>query len=204
MSRVGALIVRANSLSLICSLLSLTRTVKLKVFAVVGVPLNTPPLLNDSPGGSAPATTVQLNGCVPPVAANDVLYATPTVPGGSGLDVVMTSAGGLIVRANGLSNTRPPVSLTRTVKLEVVAVVGVPLNTPPLLNDSPGGSVPVTTLQLYGAVPPVAANVWLYAVPTVPGGSVLGVVMFSGGGLIVSVNAFMAVCAAAPAALSVA
>src|SRR4029434_6830567 len=119
----------------------------------------------------------QLKGCVPPLAANDWLYAVPTVPGGSGLVVVITSAAGLIVRANALSFVCPPLSLTRTVKLNVFAVVGVPLNTPPLLREIPGGSVPPTSLQLTVCVPPVAANDVLYATPTVPGVSGVGVVI---------------------------
>ena len=39
-------------------------------------------------------------------------------------------------------------SFTSTVKLEVPAVVGVPLRTPVELSDSPAGSVPAETLQV--------------------------------------------------------
>ena len=46
------------------------------------------------------------------------------------------------------------------------AVVGVPASTPAELRDSPGGSVPAFTDQAYGAVPPLAVSVSLYAAPT--------------------------------------
>jgi len=66
--------------------------------------------------------------------------------------------------------------------LELSTVVGVPLKMPAVDKVSPAGSVPDVTDQLYGDVPPLAANVWLYAVPTVPEGSGLAVSITSGGG----------------------
>jgi hypothetical protein len=52
--------------------------------------------------------------------------------------------------------------VARTVKLEVPAVVGVPLITPVLaVRLKPAGKVPVAIDQLKGVLPPVAANVWL-------------------------------------------
>jgi hypothetical protein len=56
-------------------------------------------------------------------------------------------------------------SVTWTVKLEVPAVVGVPEITPPELKESPAGSEPDASDQLYGVTPPAAASVWLYATP---------------------------------------
>jgi hypothetical protein len=53
---------------------------------------------------------------------------------------------------------RASASVTRTVKLEVAAVEGVPLSTPALLRVSPAGSVPEATAQVYGVAPPVAAS----------------------------------------------
>jgi hypothetical protein len=65
--------------------------------------------------------------------------------------------------------------VTWTVKLAVPVAVGVPLSTPAADRPRPAGSVPAETNQLYGVVPPVAANDWLYAVPTVPAGNGLAV-----------------------------
>ena len=57
-------------------------------------------------------------------------------------------------------------------KLLVPVPVGVPEITPPVDSVSPAGKLePDTTVQLYGEVPPPAANVWLYATPCVPPGS---------------------------------
>jgi len=50
---------------------------------------------------------------------------------------------------------------TLTVKMEVPVTVGVPLRTPTVDKLRPAGRVPADTDQLYGVVPPVAANVWL-------------------------------------------
>lgn len=56
----------------------------------------------------------------------------------------------------------------------VVAAVGVPETTPVLADkDSPAGSVPLATDQVYGALPPLAASVVVYATPTCPAGSVV-------------------------------
>ena len=52
-------------------------------------------------------------------------------------------------------------SETCTVTFAAPAVVGVPVMAPAVLSDSPAGRVPLFTLQLYGAVPPVAARVVL-------------------------------------------
>src|SRR5262245_38175356 len=50
-------------------------------------------------------------------------------------------------------------SVTATVKTNVPGVVAVPVITPPLDSASPFGSSPDSTVQAYGAVPPVAVNV---------------------------------------------
>ena len=49
-------------------------------------------------------------------------------------------------------------SVTFTVNEEVPAVVGVPLICPELLSVKPAGKVPELIDQLYGVVPPLAAN----------------------------------------------
>ncbi len=79
-------------------------------------------------------------------------------------------------------------SVTRTVKLNglPLVVVGVPESTPPLDKLVPVGTVPLDTLHVFGAVPPVAVIVCEYALPTVPSGRGLLVVML-GEALIVTV-----------------
>jgi hypothetical protein len=52
-------------------------------------------------------------------------------------------------------------SLTCTVKLEVPAVVGVPVIAPAVLRLNPAGRAPTVVDQVYGVVPPVAVSVWL-------------------------------------------
>jgi hypothetical protein len=77
-------------------------------------------------------------------------------------------------------------SVTFTVKLigPVTLPVGVPVIAPvPPFNVKPAGSAPTLIDQAYGVMPPVAPSVWLYAVPSVPPGSVAGVI-FSVGALI--------------------
>jgi hypothetical protein len=50
-------------------------------------------------------------------------------------------------------------SVTFTVNDDVPAAVGVPLICPELLRVNPAGNVPEEIDQLYGVVPPLAANV---------------------------------------------
>lgn len=64
-----------------------------------------------------------------------------------------------------------PESLTLIVKLKFPAVVGIPEIVPVVDRVRPTGKVPELMLQLYGMVPPVAANVVEYAVPTCPDGT---------------------------------
>ena len=53
-------------------------------------------------------------------------------------------------------------SVTWIVNVLVPETVGVPETAPVVaLRESPTGKEPAVTLQVYGAVPPVAANVWL-------------------------------------------
>ena len=115
-------------------------TVKLAVVAVVGVPLSTPPLLSVNPAGKEPALMDHEYGIVPPLPVNVPLYATPAVAVGKGEAVVIVSAAGFTVRLNAWVVEEPPVHCT--VKLAVVAVMGVPLSTPPLLSVNPAGKAP--------------------------------------------------------------
>jgi hypothetical protein len=177
--------------------LSVTRTVKFAVVAVVGVPLITP-LEEESvrPAGSAPDETDHAYGGVPPVAAKLTEYDVPTIPPGKGGAVVINNGGGLIVTENAFVAVCDPLSVTRTVKFAVVAVVGVPLITPPVDSDKPAGSVPDAMVHEYWGVPPVAVKVWEYAVPAVPVGKGDDVVIDTGGGAIVIENGLGVLCPA--------
>jgi len=165
--------------------------VKTKTPAAVAVPLITP--LGDSvrPSGNPPEARDHVYGVVPPVAVNVCEYAPPTLPEGRDV-VVIESGGGSIVRANDFVAVRDALSRTWTVKFAVPAVVGVPLITPAPDSVSQVGA-PVTD-HIYGGVPPVAAKLWEYAVPTVPFGSGDSVVIASGGGSTVRANDFVVIC----------
>jgi hypothetical protein len=66
------------------------------------------------------------------------------------------------------------------VKLEVAAVVGVPVMVPvAAFSDSPAGKLPADTLNVYEPLPPVALTVCEYVVPTVPFGSVAGLTVMA-------------------------
>jgi hypothetical protein len=59
--------------------------------------------------------------------------------------------------------------MTWTVNVLVPAASGVPLMMPvEAFKVSPAGRPPLTTDQLYGALPPVATRVCAYATPTTP------------------------------------
>jgi hypothetical protein len=53
----------------------------------------------------------------------------------------------------------PDASRTLAVKLELPALVGVPVMAPSELSDSPAGKLPDAMLHAYGAVPPAAESV---------------------------------------------
>ena len=84
-----------NAFVAVCAGLPASRTwvVKLKVFAVVGVPLSTPAELSDKPVGSAPEATDHVNGSRPLTAFNDWEYSMPVNPFGS--DVFEIARGGV-------------------------------------------------------------------------------------------------------------
>jgi hypothetical protein len=52
-------------------------------------------------------------------------------------------------------------SVTPTEKVMLPAVVGVPVIAPFAASDRPAGSEPLLTVNVYGAVPPLAVTVWL-------------------------------------------
>jgi hypothetical protein len=71
----------------------------------------------------------------------------------------------------------PTVSVAVTAKLDVAAVVGVPLITPVVaFNVTPVGRVPAVTANVFAPVPPVVDSVWLYAPPTVPPDKLTGLI----------------------------
>src|SRR5439155_17289697 len=145
---------------MVCEALSLTWTLKVAVVAAVGVPLITP-ADSDKPAGKVAGATDHVYGGVPPVAVNGCEYVTPTVPAGSGDAVVITSgggAGGLIVIDSDFDTVCEALSLTWTLKVAVVAAVGVPLITP-ADSDKPAGKVAGATDQVYGGEPTVAVKV---------------------------------------------
>ena len=129
--------------------LSVTRTVKFDVPAAVGVPEIVPVPLNVRPLGSVPLSSDQTYGEVPPEAARLCEYAVCTVPAGS-VAVVTESAPGLMTMVSALSavtGVGVELSVTRTVKFDVPAAVGVPETVPVPLNVSPLGSVPLSSDQ---------------------------------------------------------
>jgi len=139
--------------------------------AVVGVPEICPLVpFTLSPPGNAPTVTLQLTGAVPPLEASVELYARFTSPAGS-VAVVTVSTGALMVMLNAfvLVSGGLPESVTFTVKLEVPAVVGVPVIAPVLaLRLNPAGKAPLVILHVNGETPPLSCSAALYAVPTVP------------------------------------
>src|SRR5262245_41639422 len=135
------------------------------MFALVSVPLNTPSLLNVNPSVKPPppvlgdTTGLQVYGGVPPDAASVTEYGTFSIAAGSVSVVVIIKGSALIVSAKLFVADMPALSTTRTLKLNVPSIVGVPFKTPPLLRFNPLGSVPATSAQVYGAVVPEAAKV---------------------------------------------
>jgi len=155
----AALMVNENTFKAVAPALSVACTVKVDVPAVVGVPPSTPAALKLRPGGGVPAVIAQFVYCVvPPLAANDCEYAAPTEPGGNGEAVVITRTA-LMVNEKAFKAVAPALSVTRTVKVNVPAVVGVPLSKSAPLKPRPGGSAPAATAQFTnGGVPPPAVK----------------------------------------------
>jgi len=86
-------------------------------------------------------------------------------------------------------------SVTCTVKLDEPALVGVPLIVPPTLKLRPAGNAPEVTVHEYGVVPPVAARVNEYAVPTIPFGTEAVVIVSVGAlALMLMENGLVAFC----------
>jgi hypothetical protein len=150
---------------------SVTFTTKEKVPDAVGVPLIWPELLSVNPPGKVPELTVQLYGLLPPFAASVAVYPLPTSPPARDvvviLSVVGTAATTMLRFAVALSRGELE-SVTFTTKEKVPDAVGVPLIWPELLSVNPPGKAPELTVQLYGLLPPLAASVAVYPLPTPP------------------------------------
>ena len=138
--------------------LSATRTVKLEVPNAVGVPVSAPAALSVRPAGKDPALTLHAFPPLPPLAANVCEYAVPTVASGSEA-VVTVRGGGSTTMLRTLVALLPPLSATRTVKLEVPTAVGVPVIAPPALSVRPAGSTPAIRDQVFPPLPPAAESV---------------------------------------------
>ena len=175
----------------IAPMASLTRTVKLNVPTVVGVPLMVPELaFKLSPLGSDPAVIAQLYGVVPPVATSDVEYEMPVDPPGAE-DVLIDKAGAITIDSAFVA-AAPAASVTRTVKLNVPAADAFPLMVPvPEFKVRPAGSAPASRDQATGVVPPVLATVCEYAEPVTPPGK--DEVVMTRAGATAMDNAFVAV-----------
>jgi hypothetical protein len=124
---------------------SIAVTVKLNVPAVVGVPV-IPPVdeFKDRPGGSAPETTLSVYGGAPPEAVTVVVYSMPIIPFGDEARKSVIVGQALMVYA--CEPWHPFASVAVTVKLNVPAVVGVPV-IPPVdeFRNRPAGNDPNVT-----------------------------------------------------------
>ncbi len=100
-------------------------------------------------GVVAAVVAVELVGVVVLVAVGVVVVAGVVVAGAVGAVELMLMEYVALADWDALS-------VTCTVKLEGVVVVGVPEITPELLKESPAGRLPEISVQVYGEVPPVA------------------------------------------------
>ena len=73
---------------------------------------------------------------------------------------LVTDGPATMVIESGLVAVAPTLSVAVTENVKLPVAVGVPERTPALLSVKPAGKVPVL-VNVRGAVPPVAATVWL-------------------------------------------
>ena len=97
-------------------------------------------------------------------------YAAPTCPAGIVVVVirrVVTAAAMVMVKVCvAVCAVGVVESVTLAVKENEPEAVGVPETAPAVERVKPAGNAPALTLQLYGVVPPEAANEVEYAAPT--------------------------------------
>ena len=138
---------------------STTRMVTLETPTVAGVPEIVPLLpLRLNPPGNVPVDTAHVSGAVPPVDAIVWEYAVPAVA--AGREEVVIESGAPITILKGFGTEAPTKSVTVSVKLKVLAVVGVPeINPAAVSKFRPGGSAPAEMDQTSGCVPPAATTV---------------------------------------------
>jgi hypothetical protein len=74
--------------------------------------------------------------------------------------VVIPKAAGLMLSDKAAVAEADVLSVTRTVKLLVPAVPGVPDTVPPAARLNPAGNVPLATAHEYGGDPPEAPSAW--------------------------------------------
>ena len=118
----------------------LTRTVKVNVPAVSGVPEMMPVEAEiESPLGRLPALIDHWNGPLPPLEATVCEYAVPTA--GVASDAVVMLSGAAIRMEVDHVDVPPSAPVTLTVKFAVPAVVGVPETVAPE-SVSPAGRAP--------------------------------------------------------------
>lgn len=118
------------------------------------------------------------------MADKDAEYATPTVPVASDVVVIESGATTLKVKDFVAVWFGEEESVTLMPADEVLTVVGVPEIVPVLgLSVKPAGKAPDAIDHVYGSVPPVAAIVVEYALPVIPVGTdVVVMVSVAGGG----------------------
>jgi hypothetical protein len=139
-----------------------------KVPEAVGVPVTAPvDVFRIRPDGSVPDPIENVYGATPPVTLiAPLLKATPTVP----VFVLeqVTESPGTMVYGQVVVATTPFASLTLMEKAP--AAVGVPVIAPvEALSVRPPGNVPVATVKVYGATPPVTVGAGLLkGTPTSP------------------------------------
>jgi hypothetical protein len=138
------------------------------------------------------------------VALRVVVYEVSSVPPGKLVVEIVSGGGALIFNTKACAaEVTPAASVTVTEKFAVPVAFGVPEITPV---DAPSlaqvGSVPLDTAHVYAPVPPVAASVVEYAVPSVPAGTL--VVVTCGAGSTVTPTCAVTVVLATDVAVMVA
>ena len=133
----GSAITMLNALLVLVPALSRTVTVTLDVPGAVGVPDMAPAADMVRPPGKPVA--LHASGGTPPVAANDAVYAVPTVPLAADV-VVITSGAGAMVTVKDPAAVAPALSLTVAVTVNLPAALGVPLIAPAADAVTPPGS----------------------------------------------------------------
>src|SRR4051812_27614491 len=135
---------------------SCTTKEKLKLPAVVGVPLNIPVVSSSvrPPGGVPPVISTRYGG-IPPMTLKPTEYGLPTVPPVAG-QFTVSGRGRTRIEQDSVVAVFRAASVTLIWNAYVPIRVGVPVISPvSAFSTSPGGSAPELTTKVNGAVPPV-------------------------------------------------